>query len=517
MIPRFRTKPRWQLSTLFAAAAIAAALVAIPLASGAAATTPQATAATSVTAQAVLPVVSCASLTADDLSTLKDAPTSITNAKQVAATSTTPAYCDILGYVAPQVQFEVRLPLSTWNGDFFQTGCGGFCGSIPISSCNASLSSNFAVAAENTGHVGSDGLWAFNNRPAEIDFGYRSPHVVALAAKALIKEFYGQGPHFSYYDGCSTGGRQALSEAQRYPHDFNGIVAGDPANEQNFLAPIAQGWVERVNRDKNNNLILTDAQLPLIHNAVLAACDGIDGHLDGVLDDASKCHWSPTTLTCKAHEDPTLCLTPAQVKVAEDFYSGPKNSRGQVLMPGLPLGSELGWAGTDIGTNTSLSGAGNFATQVLRYLAFQNDPGPTYTINDFNLDKDIPKLDFMAKIYNATNPDLSAFKAAGGKLILYHGGADPLISPQNSVNYFNDVQKVMGGTNKTAGFFRFFVLPGVFHCTGGAGADTVNWMSYIQSWVEDGTAPASITATKVANGTVTMTRVLRPFPRSPLR
>lgn len=520
MTHRFRMRPRrWQLLTLFAATAAASALIAVPMASGAA--TPQATATNVVTtthvAAPVLPVVSCASLTADDLSTLKDAPTSITSAREVAATSTTPAYCDILGYVAPQIQFEVRLPLATWNGDFFQTGCGGFCGSIPISSCSASLSSNFAVAAENSGHVGTDGLWAFNNRSAEIDFGYRSPHVVALASKALIKEFYGQGPHYSYYDGCSTGGRQALSEAQRYPHDFNGIVAGDPAMQQNYLAPISQGWVERVNRDKNGNLILTDSQLPLIHNAVLAACDGIDGHLDGVLDDASKCHWSPTTLTCKANEDPTLCLTPAQVKVAEDFYSGPKNSRGQVLMPGLPLGSELGWAGTDIGTNTTLSGAGGFATQVLRYLAFQKDAGPTYDIDDFNLNTDIPKLDYMAKIFNATNPDLTAFKAAGGKLILYHGGADPLISPQDSVNYFNDVQKVMGGTNKTGSFFRFFVLPGVFHCTGGAGADTVNWMSYIQAWVEGGTAPASITATKVANGTVTMTRVLRPYPQSPLQ
>lgn len=515
MTPRFKARPRRsQLLTLLAAVAAASALIAIPMTSAAAAPQPAAT--TTQASAVVLPVVSCASLTADDLSTLKDAPTSITSARQVAATSTTPAYCDILGYVAPQIQFEVRLPLSTWNGDFFQTGCGGFCGSIPISSCNASLSSNFAVAAENSGHVGSDGLWALNNRSAEIDFGYRSPHVVALAAKALIKEFYGQGPQFSYYDGCSTGGRQALSEAQRYPHDFNGIIAGDAALQQNYL-PVAQGWVERVNRDKSGNLILTDAQLPLIHNAVLAACDGIDGHLDGVLDDASKCHWSPTTLTCKAQEDPAQCLTPAQVKVAQDFYSGPKNSRGQVLMAGLPLGSELGWAGTDIGTNTSLSGAGNFATQVLRYLAFKKDPGPTYTINDLNLDKDLPKLDFMAKIYNASNPDLSAFKAAGGKLIMYHGGADPLISPQDSVDYFNDVQHVMGGTNKTGSFFRFFILPGVFHCTGGAGADTVDWMSSIQAWVEHGTAPASITATKVSNGTVTMTRILRPYPQSPLQ
>lgn len=457
----------------------------------------------------------CASLATHDFTTLRDAPTSITSAKTVAASAGTPAYCDVTGYIAPQIQFEVRLPTATWNGRYFQTGCGGFCGIVPISSCGQALNANFAVGAENTGHVGSDGLWAYNNRPAEIDFGYRSPHVLSIAAKALIDVYYGQQPAYSYFQGCSTGGRQALSEAERYPTDFNGIVAGDPAMRQNYLAPIAQGWVERVNRDRNGHLILTTDKLPLLHDAVLATCDALDGRTDGVLDDPTRCHFDPGTLTCTSGQDPTTCLTPAQVAVVRDFYGGPRTSGGKVLMAGLPFGSELGWAGIDIGTETSLSGAGNFATQVLRYLAFKKDPGPTYTIQDFNMNTGFAKLRYMARIYNADNPDLRAFRAAGGKLILYHGGADPLISPASSTQFYDDAVKIGGGLTATQRWFRMFLLPGVYHCAGGPGADQVDWLSDIQNWVENGQAPDTITATKVVNGTVTLTRVLRPYPAPP--
>jgi hypothetical protein len=469
----------------------------------------------------VLPVSTCSSIAGHDFATLKGAPTSVTSATVVAATTASPAYCDVLGYVQPQIQFEVRLPTTTWNGDFFQTGCGGFCGAIPISSCGQALNTNFAVAAENSGHVGSselDGLWAYNDagHQLEIDFGYLSPHVVALASKALIDYFYGQPPAYSYFDGCSTGGRQALSEAERYPLDFNGIVAGDPALQQNYL-PIEQGWVERVNRDAHGNLILTDAQLPLLHNAVLAKCDLLDGHADGVLDNPSKCHFNPGTLTCRANQDPTMCLTPAQIKVVRDFYQGPTTSSGKVIMPGLAVGSELGWAGTDIGTNTTPSGAGAFATQVLDYLAFPKDPGPKYTIEDLNLNTAMKQLSTMAKIYDADNANLTAFHKDGGKLMLYHGGADPLISTQTSVNFYNAAVKINGSLRSTQKWFDFFELPGVFHCTGGAGASTVNWLGYIQNWVEHGISPSTITATTSTGGIVTLTRILRPYPAAPVQ
>ncbi len=199
------------------------------------------------------------------------------------------------------------------------------------------------------------------------------------------------------------------------------------------------------------------------------------------------------------------------------FYGGPRDSHGRSLFPGLPRGSELGWAGLDIGTDTTPSGAGNFATQVLRYLAFPRDPGPSYELTDFNLDRDPPKLRYMARIFNSDNPDMHAFRNAGGKLILYHGFADPLITPYSTTSYYRQAVSVSGGLRATQDWFRLFMLPGVYHCAGGPGADSVDWLTAAQRWVEGNQAPARIIARKIENGQVTMTRVLRPFPAAPLR
>lgn len=465
--------------------------------------------------QATLPVTSCSALAGADLAGLKDAPTSISGARVVAAASGTPEYCSITGYVAPQIQFEVRLPTQTWNGRYYQAGCGGFCGSIPISSCTGALNANFAVAAENSGHVGSDALWAYNDTELQNDWAYRSPHVVSIAAKALIELFYGQPAAFSYFQGCSTGGRQALMEAQRYPDDFDGIIAGDPANRQNYL-PVAQGWVEVVNRDRQGHLILTNDKLPILNAAVLAKCDTLDGHADGVLDDPRQCHFDPRTVECRANQDPQTCLSAEQVGVAQKFYDGPRTKNGTSLFPGLPVGSELGWAGIDIGTDTSLSGAGNFAQNVLRYLAFPKDPGPSYQLSDFDFNHDVPKLKKMAKVYNSDDPDMRTFRNAGGKLILYHGFADPLITPYSTISYYDDAVKRSGGLTATQDWFRMFMVPGMYHCAGGPGAGTVDWLAAVQNWVENGTAPATVTAQKIVSGQVTQTRVLRPYPAAPL-
>lgn len=512
-----RRSGRWTLLATVAAVLISIAMVQASTAAGAAGSgTPAGSSARPVSAPAtVLPVMACSSMSAADLTGLRDAPTSVTSARLVAASNGSPEYCSITGYVAPQIQFEVRLPTQTWNGRYFQAGCGGFCGSIPISSCTAALNSDFAVAAENSGHVGSDALWAFNDTQLQFDFAYRSPHVVSIAAKALIKHFYGTPAKYSYFQGCSTGGRQALMEAQRYPDDFDGIIAGDPANRQNYL-PIAQGWVETANRDSNGHLILTNDKLPILNSAVLAACDAIDGRSDGVLDDPRKCHFDPKSIRCSANQDPQTCLSAAQVDVVRKFYDGPTTSNGRSLFPGLPKGSELGWAGSDIGTDTSLSGAGNYALQVLRYLAFPKDPGPAYQLSDFNLNKDVQKLNKMAKVYNSDNPDMSAFRRSGGKLILYHGFADPLITPYSSTSYYDEATRRSGGLRATQSWFRMFLLPGIYHCTGGPGAGTVDWLTSIQAWVEDGNAPATVTAQKIVQGQVTDTRVLRPYPASPL-
>lgn len=439
----------------------------------------------------------------------------VTLAVTVAAAGADPEYCELTGTITPGIHFTLRLPTDAWNGRYFQTGCGGFCGAVPIASCGQALSRGFAVAAEDTGHVGTggDGTWALNNRPAEIDFGYRSPHVTAQAGKALTQRFYRAAPTYSYFQGCSTGGRQALSEAQRYPHDFDGIVAGAPALYQNYLATLSQGYLETVNRRSDGTVILTQAKARVLSAAVLARCDGKDGRLDGVVSNPDRCAVDPAVAKCPRGTDQPTCLTAEQVRVARAFYAPPVDRNGKVVYPaGLARGSEAGWPGYSIGTDTTLSGGGNYAQEVLRYLAFRRDPGLTYDLFDFDPARDAKKLDYMARIYNADNTNLRPFERAGGKLMIYHGWADPLITPGGTVDYVRDVMARAGGHAQTEGFMRLFLLPGVYHCTGGPGEDTVDWLTDVQRWVEKGNAPSRVTATKLAaDGSVTSTRVVREY------
>ena len=439
----------------------------------------------------------------------------ITAAAIVPAAAGQPENCSTSGTIG-NIHFVLQLPTQDWNQRYFQTGCGGFCGYVPITDCAKPLAGGFAVAAEDTGHQNrTDASWALNDRKAEIDWGYRSPHVMAVAAKGFIEAFYGRAPVYSYFQGCSTGGRQALSEAQRYPDDFDGIVAGAPALYQNYLAPLSQGYLETVNRDANHHVILPSAKLPLIHEAVLEECDGQDGAEDGVLADPESCDFDPATLQCPDDVDAADCLTSAQVAVYRAFLTPPVDSRGRQLYPGgLVVGSEDGWAGWSVGTDTSFSGGGTFAEQVLRYLAFPKDPGPTYSLYDFDPDRDAHKLRAMAQVFNADDVHLRRFHRNGGKLIVWHGWADPLISPEGTINYVRDAIAANGGRGATEDWLRLFLLPGVHHCTGGPGEDNVAWLDTVQRWVEDGVAPDSVEATKVDGaGNVISTRTVEQYDK----
>lgn len=434
----------------------------------------------------------------------------VTTASAVAASGSVAGYCEVVGAVG-DVHFTMRFP-TDWNGRYFQTGCGGFCGAAPIASCGQALTRGFAVAAEDSGHTGTqgNGVWALDNLRAEIDFGYRSPHVTAQAGKALTERFYGQAPSYSYFQGCSTGGRQALSEVQRYPDDFDGVIAGSPALYQNYLAPLSQGYLETVNRRADGTVILTQAKARVLAAAVLARCDAPDGKVDGVVGNPDACTVDPAVIQCPGDTDAATCLTADQVRVARAFYAPPVDSKGKQVYPaGMARGSEAGWPGASIGTDAALSGGGNYAQEVLRYLAFPKDPGASYSLFDFDPSRDARKLVPMAQVYNADSPDLRRFDRAGGKLIIYHGWADPLITPGGTVDYVRDAMARSGGRAVTEDFMRLFLLPGVYHCTGGPGEDTVDWLSSIQAWVEKGQAPATVTATKVARGgSVTSTRVV---------
>jgi feruloyl esterase len=477
-------------------------------------------------AQATGPIDGCKALMRLDLQALDEAPTRIISAGSVDATADLPAFCRVTGYVAPEVRFEVRLPLpAVWNGRFDLAGCGGFCGVLdgPLGvdrpgfpNCNYVLQRNYAAATTDTGHTGTaatDGLWAYNNSQAQIDFSYRSEHVTAIAAKAIITAYYGRPIAHSYFGGCSQGGRQAVMEALRFPGDFDGIISGDPALDFVGLNAVESTWAIQVNRDATGHKILDDTKVALLANAVLGGCDGLDGLVDGVIQDPSSCVFDPGSLQCSG-PDRSDCLTAAQVDMVRKIYGGPRNSTVEQLYPGAPLGSELNWDVWIVGQGTDPPSKALFSDQILKYMAFEAAPGPRYDPLTFNFDVDVPKLAAQANFFNATSPDLHAFQARGGKLLMYHGWADSEISPYATLKYYDNVVKAIGGQTQTDDFFRLFMIPGMYHCSGGPGADPRdNVFAAIENWVENGVAPDELIATHVTNGTVDRTRPIYPYPK----
>jgi Tannase and feruloyl esterase len=473
-----------------------------------------------------------------DFSTIPGAPTRVVSANVVAATVQSPAYCDVKGYIAPQIQFELRLPTATWQGRYLQDGCSGFCGAVyppTFQPCAVQPGGNFAVASTDDGHVdaspgGFDGLWARDDERLRIDYGYRATHVLAVAAKAIIAAYYGVAPRHTYFAGCSDGGREALMEAQRYPADFDGIIAGAPAS---IFAPLVGEllpWEADVNTDARGREILTAAKLPALHHAVIAACDADDGVIDGQIGDPRACHFDPAALRCPASVDRLTCLTPAQVDVARKLYAGPVDAQGRRLYPGgEPRGSELAWvgwlvklpAGVPLWFPTAVQQGGD---NYLRYMGFPvGQAGPPskdwrFTVAGFN------SLRAEGHIYNATDADLGAFHARGGRLIIWQGWADANIAPVGAPVYYQAVQDRMGGLAATQRFARLFMIPSMYHCAGGFGPDQFNLLTPLVRWVEQGTAPAKIIATQTqtalnsylpapsTGGKVVRTRPVFPYP-----
>ncbi len=301
---------------------------------------------------AVAPAIDCTQLATADLSAVADAPIHITAAAPVADGKPAP-YCKVTGYVEPQVKFEVRLPLSGWTQRFLQTGCGGLCGNLSIhvsnaQTCPAAENGELALASTDMGHEGMNPSWG-DDPKLRIDFAYRGVHVTTLAAKALIAKYYGRPAKYSYFAGCSDGGREALMEAERYPNDFDGITAGAPA--MNFITQntFYHGWNARVNTDANGHVILTADKLPILHAAALASCDAVDGNKDGLINDPRNCHFDPGVTLCKAGQDPSTCLTEAQVDTAREIYRGAHDAKGnQLVLSGPQVGSELAWKGVEV-------------------------------------------------------------------------------------------------------------------------------------------------------------------------
>ncbi|MBS2534095.1 tannase/feruloyl esterase family alpha/beta hydrolase [Catenulispora sp. NF23] len=475
------------------------------------------------------PVLPCAQVGRLDFGSVPGAATEIDSATPVAAADNPQGpwdACQVQGTIAPQIQFQLLLPTKTWQGEYLQDGCGGYCGSVGITTqaaagCAPLTGGAFAVATDNGGHAGGTVFSAsFGADPAlRASFGYQSEHELALAAKAIITRFFGTGPRSSYFDGCSQGGHEALTEAQRYPHDFNGLIAGSPAGIMTELNVFFQGWNAQANTAPDGSQILTPADLAPLHNAVLQACDAADGTRDGLISDPLNCHFDPATLACDGRTSTAsaFCLTPAQVTAVRKLYAGPRDAHGTLLYPGWQLpGSEANWAGWLVPVAPGAPSADQDIVQsTLRYMVSPGvDPSATYKDVKFT-DAEFARITRANDgMYDATDPDLSAFRAAGGKLILWAGWADPEISPVGTIAYYQAVQRAMGGERATDQFARLFLLPGVSHCGGGEGPDQFDALSALTGWVTADKAPDSLLTSSVdPSGTTTATRPVFPYPQ----
>jgi feruloyl esterase len=420
-----------------------------------------------------------------------------------------PAFCRVTGIISPAIQFEVWLPLADWNGKFEGTGNGGYAGAIVYRELADGVRRHYATANTDMGHKSTTpdpGSWALGHPELVIDQGYRAQHETALKAKAIVRAFYRAAPRRSYFVGCSSGGWQGLTEAQRYPREYDGIVAGAPAMEVIHLHA-GTIWTNLAANE------IAPAKLRLATDAVLAKCDADDGVKDGLLTDPRTCHFSPSELACHAGQNPETCLTATEVSALEKIYDGLRFSSGQPIYPGWPRGVEYALALTRSPFVAAL------AASTFKDMVFEN---PSWDYHHIDYDRAVRLADEkVGAILNNSSPDLRAFRRAGGKLILWHGWADPLISPLHTLEYYQKVAALFAHgasreNEQVAGiedFARLFLAPGVNHCGGGPGPDQFDAVGALESWVERGVAPERIVASHLTHGAVDRTRPLCAYPR----
>ena len=453
--------------------------------------------------------------------------TTIATAEPVAAGSFTPPgsnnvianlppFCRISGVIAPtadsRIRFEVWMPLEKWNGKFAGVGNGGWAGTISFGALAEQLRRGYASASTDTGHEAAPGQsaarFAYEKPEQLIDFAYRAHHETAVKAKALVAAFYGRPAERAYFIGCSSGGYEGLMAAQRFPADYDGIVAGAPANNWTRLMAGDFDGILAVLKEPASNL--PPAALGLLHRGALAACDRTDGVADGVLEDPRQCRFDPAQLACTAGEGPH-CLTKPQVEAARRIYGGLADPKtGVRLYPGLAPGSEPFWPHRDP--------ANPFPIPIAHYkwLVFA-DPNWDWRTFDFadpgDYQAHLNAEARYAPILNATSPDLRAFRQRGGKLLQWHGWNDQLIAPQNSIDYHESVRAFFGSAADVQGFYRLFMVPGMAHCSGGTGPNAFDMQAALEQWVERGSAPDQVLATRAINGVVDRIRPLCPYPK----
>jgi feruloyl esterase len=364
------------------------------------------------------------------------------------------------------------------------------------------------------GHYSSatDGVWGHNNREAELDFTHRATHVTAAIGKEIAAIFYGTSPRRSYFEGCSTGGRQGLLAAQRFPDDFDGIIAGAPVINETG-AGMQLLWSVLAARGPDGEPVLEPTHLQLLHADVLRQCDTLDGLKDGILDDPRVCRIDFSPLRCVAANQ-GLCLTDEQIARVRRIYDGPRDGRGRALYTGGAMpGSELNWIDTYTAARGTTPSYYHFIGDLFRYLAFAEDPGSTWQPEQFDFDRDPQRLGFMEQLFTASNPDLRRFKQRGGKLIIYQGWNDQSVVPLNIIDYYEIATRALGGPTNTLPFARLYLVPGMNHCGGGSGATEFDYLSALEAWVERDQAPEALLGSRVVEGVMVKQRAVLPYPR----
>ncbi|MEM1065605.1 MAG: tannase/feruloyl esterase family alpha/beta hydrolase [Pseudomonadota bacterium] len=434
----------------------------------------------------------------------------VTSARVIPEADTLPAYCEVRATALPAISIEVRLPLEGWNGRLYQAGCGGFCGILGradaadgwINAMRPGLERGYATATSDGGHHGLsvvDAAWAADNPHGERDWGWRSIGETNRVAQVMIEAFYGSASEQAIFQGCSTGGRMAHVAALRYPEMFQGIISGAPAMDYPGLVATKMSWLMQANLDDEGNWILQPGKEALIGDAVMTQCDGADGAEDGLISDPRQCTVDLSSLACPAGASGTDCLSAAETEVLAKWRQGPVNASGEQLYPGgVPYGSEPFWW---LWLTGNADGGGRlvnaFTTNFGAYMAFPEDPGASWSPADFDFETDPPRLSEKAALYNGDDPDISAFRAAGGKMIVWHGWADAIVTPFKTVEWYEAAAEAAGGADALEESVALFMVPGLDHCgilpgPGGISQASLDPLTPLEAWMETGERPASI-------------------------
>jgi hypothetical protein len=438
----------------------------------------------------------------------------IASASAVTDRADLPAFCAVRGTIAPSIGFEMRLPLQDWNGKLYQSGCGGFCGSVQpdkpgwSNTINGALQMGYAAITTDAGHTGGlgDASWAPGNPQALALFAHESIPLAHAAAAQLVTKFYGDDPQRSYFGGCSNGGRMGAMAAQRYPDLFDGIFAGGSVLNLSQNGGIFGSWVVQSNTRADGSLILTAgnfaAKLPMLEAAVLAQCDATDGLADDNISEPRACQPDLDSLPACSPGAPDTgqCFTETELAVLQRWYQGPRNTAGEQLYPGMPPGSERYWLVWFLDRPGQTAPGNSLGGDYARYMGFSEGAPQGYTAMDFDFDTDPPRLAANGELLDALDPDLTDFREGGGKLLMWHGWQDPLVLPDQSVGYYRQLEATMGGQQATQDFVRLFMIPGQGHCweIPASQPDQFNPLAVLERWVEQGEAPEKLQLTTPA-------------------